>query len=378
MAEKKRRSRRSWGTIKKLQSGNFRPEYTHEYDGIRRVYSSAEHGAPATFSTKLDADHWLSTIRRSIELGTWTPPGTKQDHGGVTVRDHATRWLAERRLKPTTREDYGDMLRLFVYPVLGDLKLTAVTPQTVRTWYAALDTGPVRKAHTYSLLRTILGSAVDDEILPANPARIRGAGQSKSNREPVMLEPRDIQALADAMPAGLRASALILGWCGVRSGELRELRRRDIRKGATDIRVARGVTYVAGKPIVSTTKSQAGTRTIAVPPHVRPSILGHLDEYVDSGPDALLFADVDGGHLTEWKYRRQFRLAATSIGRPDLRIHDMRGVALTLAAMTGASLKEIMSRGGHSTPRAALLYQKLAAGRDAEIADRLSKMAGEE
>ena len=363
--------RRGWGTIKKLQSGNFRPEFTGP-DGV--VHSSSEYGQPATYQTIQDADHWLSQIRRSIDLGTWTPPGAEKNFRGITVREYATRWLAERRLKPRTREDYSDMLRLFVYPALGDLKLKAVTPSTVRTWYAALDTGPVRKAHTYSLLRTILGSAVDDEILPANPARIRGAGQSKSSREPMMLEPNEIQDLADAMPANLRASALILGWCGLRSGELRELRRKDIRAGAIEIRVARGVTYVGGKPIVSTTKSSAGTRTVAVPPHVRPSILGHLDEYVEPGPESLLFPDVDGGHLTEWKYRRQFRLAAQSIGRPDLRIHDMRGVALTLAAMTGASVKELMARGGHTTPKAAMIYQRAAARRDAEIAARMSRM----
>jgi hypothetical protein len=46
-----------------------------------------------------------------------------------------------------------------------------------------------------------------------------------------------------------------------------------------------------------------------------------------------------------------------------------------LAAVTGASLAELMARLGHSTPQAAMRYQHAAAGRDREIAALLSKLA---
>ena len=45
------------------------------------------------------------------------------------------------------------------------------------------------------------------------------------------------------------------------------------------------------------------------------------------------------------------------------------------AASTGATLAELMSRLGHSTPAAALRYQHAARGRDAEIANALSAIA---
>jgi hypothetical protein len=47
---------------------------------------------------------------------------------------------------------------------------------------------------------------------------------------------------------------------------------------------------------------------------------------------------------------------------------------LTLAAATGASLSELMSRAGHSTVAAAMRYQHTAAGRDREIAARMSEL----
>lgn len=57
--------------------------------------------------------------------------------------------------------------------------------------------------------------------------------------------------------------------------------------------------------------------------------------------------------------------------------HDLRHTGNTLAA-SGASLRELMTRMGHSTPRAALIYQHMVNGRDREIADRLRSMIRKE
>ena len=70
-------------------------------------------------------------------------------------------------------------------------------------------------------------------------------------------------------------------------------------------------------------------------------------------------------------YRRARKVA----GREDLRWHDLRHTGATMAAQAGATLAELMNRLGHSDVKAALIYQHAAAGRDAEIARRLSAMA---
>src|SRR4029450_14006814 len=64
--------------------------------------------------------------------------------------------------------------------------------------------------------------------------------------------------------------------------------------------------------------------------------------------------------------------ARAAAGRPDLRFHDLRHTGAVLAASTGATLAELMSRLGHSTPGAALRYQHAATGADARIAKALS------
>jgi integrase len=59
------------------------------------------------------------------------------------------------------------------------------------------------------------------------------------------------------------------------------------------------------------------------------------------------------------------------VGLPDLRFHDLRHTGGTLSAATGASLKELMARLGHSSVRAAMIYQHATSDRDKVIAKAL-------
>ena len=65
---------------------------------------------------------------------------------------------------------------------------------------------------------------------------------------------------------------------------------------------------------------------------------------------------------------RAWRSAREVVGLPDVHFHDLRHAGLTLAAITGVSQRELMQRGGHSTPHAAMIYQHVAKGRGADIA----------
>jgi len=65
------------------------------------------------------------------------------------------------------------------------------------------------------------------------------------------------------------------------------------------------------------------------------------------------------------------------VGLPELHFHDLRHTGNTLAAATGASTKELMSRLGHASAQAALRYQHATRERDQAIADALSEMVSE-
>ena len=67
-------------------------------------------------------------------------------------------------------------------------------------------------------------------------------------------------------------------------------------------------------------------------------------------------------------FRRRVWVPATAkVGVPALRFHDLRHTAATLAAASGTSLKALMARIGHSSAAAALRYQHVIDGQDAEI-----------
>ena len=54
--------------------------------------------------------------------------------------------------------------------------------------------------------------------------------------------------------------------------------------------------------------------------------------------------------------------------------HDLRHLAATLAAATGAGTKELMHRLGHVSPQAALRYQHATTARDSTIADGIDAL----
>src|SRR6185295_9434119 len=97
----------------------------------------------------------------------------------------ATTWLAGRHvagrpIKPRTREHYAAILEKHLFPEFGSRPLASILTVDVREWHATvLPDKPTMRSHAYSLLRTILSSAVADDLIDVNPARIVGAGRSK-------------------------------------------------------------------------------------------------------------------------------------------------------------------------------------------------------
>ena len=81
------------------------------------------------------------------------------------------------------------------------------------------------------------------------------------------------------------------------------------------------------------------------------------------------------GHLHINTLSKTFHKARVVAGRPELRVHDPRHGSATMAGQPGATLAELMARLGHSTPKAALVYQHVAAGRDRQIAERMARLA---
>jgi integrase len=361
---------RGFGHVRKLPSGRYHASYVGP-DTVR-------YNAPETFPVKPAAETWLVREHELIASGKWVSPALRHVVGrDLLFGEYAQRWLTRRELKPRTREHYGKLLDNLILPTFKTVPLKAISRAAVHEWHAELDRKtPTLRAHAYALLRTIMGSAVAEEKTALNPCQIRGAGNVKRRVkiEPATLD--ELTTIAAHMPLKYRPMVLLSSWCALRFGEITELRRRDLDLKNGVIHVRRGVTRSAGETLIGTPKSDAGTRDVAIPPHLIPMLKGHLDSLPMRGRDALLFPAADGhSHIAPSTLYRVYYPARQAAGRPDLRWHDLRHTGAVLAAQTGATLAELMGRLGHSTPAAALRYQHAAQGRDAEIARRLSAIA---
>jgi integrase len=366
------RDKRPFGTIRKLESGRYQALFTNPQG--RRVF------APKTFAKRIDAEGWLHQRRVERDTGRWNPAAVTKP-AAITFGAYSSTWLAGRHvagrpIKTRTREHYAGILDAHLLPRFGSKPLSSITPADVRDWHATtLTDRPTMRAHAYSLLRTIFTSAVNDELIGANPARIVGAGRTK---RVVTIKPASVEelgALTAAMPEELRLMVVLASWCGLRFGEVVELRRGDVDLSAEVVRVRRAAVRTAKGTIVTSPKSDAGARDVDIPPHIIPLIEQHLAKHVDNGRDSLLFPADHGGHLQPSSLYRHWYRARDTAGRPDLRFHDLRHTGAVLAAATGASLAELMARLGHSTPQAAMRYQHVAAGRGREVAHLMSKLA---
>ncbi len=363
---------RGFGHLRRLPSKRWQASYIGP--------DTARNKAPQTFETKGDAAAWLAREQSLIAADTWVSPAERTraalDPKG-TFGPYAERWLRNRDLKPRTRQHYKSLLDRVILPTFAYVPLKSVTPENVGDWWADLDKSrPTLRAHAYSLLRTILGSAVLDRRLDANPCHIRGAGNVNRARriEPATLT--QLETLVSAMPQRYQPMVLLASWCALRFGELIELRRRDIDLDNGVVKVRRGAVRADGTVVIGDPKSEAGRRDVAIPPHLMPLLREHLAQSIVGGRDGLLFPAADGtSTLAPSTFYRSYYRARDAAGRPDLRFHDLRHTGAVLAAQTGATLAELMGRLGHSTPAAALRYQHAARGRDAEIAMALSKIA---
>ena len=81
-----------------------------------------------------------------------------------------------------------------------------------------------------------------------------------------------------------------------------------------------------------------------------------------------------GASLRRGNWNVKWRAATAASGMNGLRFHDLRHTGNTLAAATGASTKELMVRMGHSSARAALIYQHATVERERLIATALDEM----
>ncbi|MFD8010680.1 tyrosine-type recombinase/integrase [Streptomyces sp. NPDC058955] len=363
---KKQMTMRRFGAVRQYRSGRWTASYLDPTGERRR--------APETFETRTDAEIWLSQIEADITRNAWRDP----DAGAVNFEEYATKWVVERGVAPLTQELYTRLLRLHILPTFGGFDLDEITPPRVREWRAerlAATGAATTVAKSYRLLKAILETAADDELIRRNPCRIRGAGKEVSKSGQVATV-EQVDALAEAVGIRWRLMVYLGAYGPMRPEEQAELRRKDVDVDNVTIVIRKAAPELAtGKRAEGPTKSEAGKRVVVLPEFLRTDLQRHMDWYAEKGPEGLLFVGEKGAPFRRSTFGRRWKKARLKVGMPaSFRFYDLRHTGHTLSTRSGATLKDTMVRAGQSTEKAALIYQHSDHDRQKEVAGGLDRM----
>ncbi|MFB7950285.1 tyrosine recombinase XerC [Kitasatospora phosalacinea] len=328
-------------------------------------------------------------------------------------------------------ELYQRLLRLHLLPTFAELSLAEIASATVRTWHARkkANTGATTVAKSYRLLKAIMETAADDESIPRNPCRIKGAGEEHPDERPVATVGQVFE-LAEYMGPRWRMMVFLAAFASLRPEELAALRRRDVDVDRRILRITEAAPELnSGQRVTGETKSRAGKRKLHLPPFLDTPLRQHMAWFAEEGPEGYLFVGELGGRLRASTFGRKFRRARAKVGRSaqsrfashefvgkeqcsfvtlpaadvpireilkgfdeqglaelaeeeelveqvdplpeNFTFYDLRGTGNSLLAEEGASLKDLMVRMGHSSVRAAMIYQHSTDRRQRELAAKM-------
>jgi integrase len=331
------------------------------------------------------AERELQHIRFSIENGTWTADNTPQagdlDPKTVTLRDLASYWRDQRSttsgqpLSPTTLAEYRRLVEVTLSPFTNK-PIRTITTQQIERWRSPeMLRAPNQTVKAYKHLKTLMTWAHKRKWIASNPCDIE-RGTSYRPSEPLAPNRQQVEIMFETANEQFQTVLALAAWGGLRKGEIMELRRKDIERVQDDgitycaVNVRRGVIWENGAPKVKTPKTPKSIRRVILPSTASAIVLQHLLTLPIS-PEALLFSSDPEGiqHWGEFKikpYWQKVCLAAGFVGR----FHSLRAFAMTQYASQGATLQDIMDRGGHNNVETAMRYQR-ESGRELEFVKRL-------
>lgn len=409
---RKKQQRSSFGRVRK-KGKRWYAEYTGP--------DAAIHTPGHSFANKIDADGWIATERRLINLGTWQPPKArraKEEVSGETVGQWLDRFhnLLEQRPtppKPSTMQNYRRVTCVRITQPYGpgadnkdvcslrDIPLVKLTKADVYRWWDGVQRC-YPDAHTinqqaYKRLKAACAGAVEREMLRSNPVKIKEAGKRVETKEKYLPTDDEIAAILDNVNERYRALTSLMLHHGLRIGEAIALERDDVRvehqPGAplprVTVRVKQNAQRISGKGgtymLVQPPKTKAGYRDVPIMAADVPIFLEHLEKYAPTSStvvqtsegerSAVLFTVTNAGRMVmDTSYRSVLARAKERAGvSPDIDPHTGRNWLITRLAEQDAHLKEIGRLLGQDDVTTILnVYLKVRAERTTSLMDKVS------
>jgi integrase len=370
------------GSIVKRLSGNYAIVY----------YVDGKQKWETIGPSRREAERALTARKREVDTGTWREPSSE------TLASYAERWLAHRdparvggagrtRLSPSTFEGYRLNLERHVLPRLGSRALSSLRTEDVDRLIAELEAdgkAPGTVRNVVVPLRKMLADAVRQGLLLANPAARADLppAQDFAGKEIRPAHTDAIrQALIERAPTDPLRRDRDLFVClfdvalgtGLRLGELRALRWRDVDRERSLIRVERA--YSRQK--LRRPKTESGIRSVPLFASVEAAfreLAARAVERERYAPEELVFASMRGTPLQPSNFRQRVwdpALRLAGVESEGYRFHDLRHTCVSRLVAAGADVKLVQAVAGHANPLITLKrYSHLLDARVTEAAGR--------
>ena len=262
-----------------------------------------------------------------------------------------------------TRKSYEDMLRLHINPVFGEKRLDEIERRDIKRFIIEKQTGGLSANSVkiiLSYLSSILTEAVDDELIPLNPAtgvrKVIGKGETKEINP---LSATELNTLLKAVEKHLPEHYpmfLLLARTGMREGEAIGLKWDDIDFNGRFIEVRRSYS----KANYSPTKSRK-PRRVDMSPQLTETLLAHRKAILEKGlrlgigePENV-FINNSGKPINVDNWRpRVFNKALKKAKVRKIRIHDLRHTYATLRIAKGDNIADVSNQLGHHSVKLTL------------------------
>lgn len=349
--------KRSWTTPAGEQKTAWQVDYK-DNGGKRRSKQ---------FTRKKDAEAWLVSAAWQVSQGTHTA-----DSQSVTVAEAAKIWIdkaeAEDRERGTV-EQYDQLARLHIIPLLGAERLSRLTRPSVEAYRDELVRTRSRAmaGKVVRALSSILTEAQRRGLVAQNVASDVKVIRSSRDKGKITIPTKaELQALLYHASDDLKPLLVTAIFTGLRASELRGLRWSDIDLNGAQITVSQRADKFGeiGPP-----KSEAGHRTVPVGPLVVTELRAWKLR-CPKGPFALAFPNTKGGvqdygHLLRRKFF-PLQIAAgvcdpvMDSGKPKLDtkgepvmtprygLHDLRHAAASAWIKQRIDLKRLQAWMGHA------------------------------
>jgi integrase len=335
-------------------------------------------------------DAMVATLER-IRTGSFIDPGAS------TLKEYLDEWLAavEPTLRITTWRSYEQMLRLWVIPRIGRIKLADLTPMHLRRLQADLlkngkldgKTGLSHQsvANCRRALKKALSDAVKWGLLAHNPMTFVDAPRVIAVSRPTW-DATQAKVFLDAVAGNeLIAAWVLFLTTGMRRGEVAGLRwdAVDLDKASLAVRINRVSAGQGNRVAEHPPKTKRGQRSIALDAGTVEALRAHrrrqLKDRLRAGPawteTGFVFCGLDGLPLHPDTFTATFKRLRDPLPLPVITLHDLRHTSATLALAAGVHPKVVSERLGHANISITLdLYSHVIEDMQSEAAEQIGAL----